>query len=154
MSSQDWDDSFIERFKQSHQTEMIVAVWLLSRGNEVRVMPKHLREKWEDRLNHADEGDLIVNGKRCEVKGLRRKFEMGKWPFPYALVCSKWSYDRAAKKPDVFFLVSGDHSCTAVVDVVKTCRKWTVVSQQDHERGETYDAYAIDPSLLQWYELK
>jgi len=50
--------------------------------------------------------------------------------------------------------VSGDHSCAAVVDVVKTCRKWTVVSQQDHERGETYDAYAIDPSLLQWYELK
>lgn len=154
MSSQDWDESFIERFKQSHKTEMVVAVWLLSRGNEVKLQEKHLRLKWEDRLEHADEGDLIVNGKRCEVKGLRRKFEMGKWPFPYALVCSKWSYDRAAKKPDVFFLVSADHSCTAVVDVVKTCRQWSVVYQSDHERGEMYEAYAIDPALLQWYELK
>jgi hypothetical protein len=154
MSSQDWDHSFIERFKASSKTEMLIAVWLLSRGNQVQVLEKHLRENWEDRLNHSDQGDLIVNGKRCEVKGLSRKFKFGKWPFPYALVCSKWSYDRAAKKPDVFFLVSGDHSCAAVVDVVKTCSQWSVVYQSDHERGEMYEAYAIDPSLLQWYELK
>jgi hypothetical protein len=64
MSSQDWDESFIERFKQSHKTEMVVAVWLLSRGNEVKLQEKHLRLKWEDRLEHADEGDLIVNGKK------------------------------------------------------------------------------------------
>ena len=50
--------------------------------------------------------------------------------------------------------MSGDQSCVAVVDVVKTRQHWKVVSQQDFERGETYDAYSIDPSLLDWYELK
>ncbi len=133
---------------------MVVAIWLLATGNEVRVPKKTLRKDWSERFNHADEGDLIVNGKRCEVKGLSRNFEFGKWPFPYALLSSKFSYDRMQRKPDVYFIVSGDHSCMAVVDVVKTCSKWTVVSQKDYERGETYDAYAIDPSFLQWYELK
>lgn len=133
---------------------MVVAIWLLSRGNEVRVPQKKLRSDWSERMNHADEGDLIVNGKRCEVKGLRRNFELGKWPFSYALVCSKWSYDRAQNKPDVFFLVSGDHTCAAVIDVRATRDRWKVVKQEDFERGETYDAYSIDPSLLQWYELK
>ena len=132
---------------------MVVAVWLLSRGNEIRVPPKHLRKDWSERLTHADEGDLVLNGKRCEVKGLRRNFECGKWPFDYALVCSKWSYDRALIKPEYFFLVSGDHTCAAVVVVSQTKDRWKVVSQQDFERGETYDAYSIDPSLLQWYEL-
>jgi hypothetical protein len=154
VSSQDWDQSFIERFKQSGKTEMVMAVWLLSRGNEVRVPPKHLRKDWSERLSHADEGDLILNGKRCEVKGLRRNFECGKWPFDYALVCSKWSYDRALIKPEYFFLVSGDHTCAAVVVVSQTRDRWKVVKQEDFERGETYDAYSIDPSLLQWYELK
>ena len=154
MSSKDWDESFIKRFKQSHHTEMVIAVWLLGRGNEVRVPPKHLRKDWSERLNHADEGDLIVNGLRCEVKGKRQKLEMGKWPFPYALLSSKFSYDRAEKKPDIYFLVSGDYSCVAVVDANKTRDQWKVVSQQDFERNETYDAYCIDPSLLKWYELK
>lgn len=154
MSSKDWDDSFIERFKQSRNTEMVIAVWLLNRGNEVRVPQKHLRKDWSERLDHADEGDLIVNGKRCEVKGLSRKFEFGKWLFPYALLSSKFSYDRMQNKPDIYFLVSGDYSCMAVVDVKKTRDQWKVVSQKDFERGETYDAYSIDPSLLQWYELK
>jgi hypothetical protein len=154
VSSKDWDESFIDRFKQSRKTEMVVAVWLLSRGNEVRVPQKTLRNDWSERMNHADEGDVIVNGKRCEVKGLRRNFELGKWPFPYALVCSKWSYDRSEKKPDVYFLVSGDHTCAAVIDVRVTRDRWKVVKQEDFERGEIYDAYSIDPSLLQWYELK
>jgi hypothetical protein len=130
-----------------------MAVWLLSQGEEVRLPEKTLRKHWSDRLSNADEGDLIVNGKRCEVKGLRRNFELGHWPFPYALVCSKWSYDRALIKPKVFFLVSGDHSCTAVIDVEKTQASWFVVSQQDYERGETYEAYAIDPSQLQWFKI-
>ena len=154
MSSRDWDDSFIERFKQSGRSEMAVAVWLLSRGNEVKVPQKHLRKDWSERLNHADEGDLIVNGLRCEVKGHRFKMEMEKWPFPYALLSSKFSYDRMEKKPDFYFHIGSDYSCVAVVDVGKTRDTWTVVSQRDKERNETYDAYCIDPSLLQWYELK
>lgn len=153
MSSRNWDRSFIERFKRSFQTEMLIGVWLLSRGNEVRIPPKTLRADWADRLSHADEGDLIVNGKRCEVKGLRRNLQMGKWPFPYALVCSCWSFDRAERKPDVFFLVSADQTCAAVVDVKTTRDKWKMVKQDDYERGEVYDAYAIDPALLTWYEL-
>lgn len=154
MSSRDWDASFIERFNASGKAEWLIAVWLLSRGNEVRVPNKHLRKDWADRLNHADEGDLILNGKRCEVKGLTRHLVCGNWPFSYALVCSKWSYDKAETKPFFYFLVSGDQSCVAVVDVVRTRPHWKVVSQQDFERGETYDAYSIDPSLLDWYELK
>ena len=132
---------------------MVVAVWLLSRGNEVRVPQKTLRSDWSERLNHSDEGDLYVNGKRCEVKGLRTKFEFQKWPFPYALIANKFTYDRMDPKPDVYFIVSADHSCTAVVDVRKTRDAWRVIVQKDHERGETYEAYAMDPSLLQWYEL-
>lgn len=154
MSSQDWDQSFIERFKQSSKTEWLIAVWLLSQGEEVRIPEKALRKHWSERLDHADEGDLIVNGKRCEVKGLRRVFEYGKWPFPYALVCSRWSFDRSTTKPKVFFLVSGDQSCVAVIDVDKTQSNWFIVNQQDFERRETYEAYAIDPSLLEWFKIK
>ena len=154
MSSQDWDRSFIERFKQSTKTELLIATWLLTQGDEVRVPEKKLRERWEDRLNHADEGDLIVNGKRCEVKGLRRNLVCGNWPFSYALVCSKWSFDKSETKPYFYFLVSGDQSCVAVVDVVRTRPHWTVVEQRDHERGEVYEAYAVDPQWLLWYEIK
>lgn len=154
MSSKDWDKSFIERFKHSGKTELLIAIWLLSQGEEVRIPEKTLRKHWSERLDHADDGDLIVNGKRCEVKGLRRSFKFGQWAYPYALVCSKWSYDRAIVKPKVFFLVSADQTCTAVIDVEKTFDHWFVVSQQDRERNETYDAYAIDPSWLEWHHIE
>lgn len=154
MSSKDWDESFIRRFKQSQNTEMVVAVWLLSRGNQVKIPPKKLRKNWSERLNHADEGDLIVNGLRFEVKGHRQKLEMGKWPFARVLLSSKFSYDRMERKPDFYFHVGSDYSCAAVVDANKTRDQWKVVSQKDFERGETFDAYSVDPSVLQWYELK
>lgn len=154
MSSKDWDESFIRRFKQSQYSEMVVAMWLLSRGNEVRMPRKHLRKDWSERLNHADEGDLIVNGMRCEVKGHRQKFELGKWEFPRVLLSSKFSYDRMERKPDYYFHIGSDFSCVAVVDANKTRDMWRVVSQKDLERGETFDVYSVDPSVLRWYEIK
>ena len=154
MSSKDWDESFIRRFNKSRESEMAVALWLLERGNEVRMPKKTLRSDWSERFKHADEGDLIVNGKRCEVKGHRQIYEFGVWPFSYVLLSSKFSYDRMQTKPEFYFHVSGDHSCVAVVDVKQTLDTWKVVSQKDYERNETYDAYSVDPSVLTWYRLK
>ena len=154
MSSKDWDESFIERFNGSSRAENAVGIYLLLQGNTVRIHPKKLRTKWEDRYKFNDKGDITVNNHRVEVKGRSSEFEMGKWPFKNALICSKFSFDRAEPKPDYYFLVNKSLTVAAIVDVKKTMNQWAVVNQTDPTRGETYEAYVMNAELLQWRELK
>jgi hypothetical protein len=154
VSSKDWDESFIQRFNGSSRAENAVGIYLLLQGNTVRINPKKLRAKWEDRYKFKDRGDLIVNNHRVEVKGLSLEFEMNQWPFPKTLICSKFSFDRAEPRPDYYFLVNKAMTVAAIVDVKNTMHKWFVINQRDPARGEVYEAYAMDPKLLQWRELK
>ena len=154
MSSKDWDESFIQRFNGSSRAESAVGIYLLLQGNTVRINPKTLRKDWKDRFKHNDKGDLIVNNHRVEVKGLSLEFEMNQWPFRNALICSKFSFDRAEPRPDYYFLVNKSLTVAAIVDVKKTMNQWGVINQRDPARGETYEAYVMNPELLQWRELK
>jgi hypothetical protein len=79
---------------------------------------------------------------------------MNQWPFRNALICSKFSFDRAEPRPDYYFLVNKSLTVAAIVDVKKTMNQWGVINQRDPSRGETYEAYVMDPKLLQWRELK
>lgn len=154
MSSKDWDESFIQRFRESHKAEKVVAVYLLLQGNSVKINQKVLRPDWSQRYQYSDSGDLIVNNKRVEVKGLSVDFEIRAYPYKDILICSKFGFDKAEPRPDYYFLLNKAMTVAAIVDVEKTMKHWFVTSVTDRKRNEHYDCYCMPLSFVQWRELK
>ena len=155
-----------EQFKQeleySVKAAEKVCEWLKQQGKDVWVKPHTVAERYPDRHDHKDSGDLGYRDKDdnehvIEVKRLSRNFTID-WFFNrhFFIVDSKSSFDTKEQKPLAYIATNPDITCCGIVLVEKTRRYWWPRKLRDKKtsamRGEPVDSmfYVISPKLVKW----
>lgn len=132
-------EKFLVRFDESHTAVWYVARWIWEKKNLDVTFPKVKKsptaDQWE---KYIDGGDLIVEGKRIEVKHYSCIFtNASDIPYKDFFVCAKHSFDNAKEKPLFYFIVNGNMTRAAVVDCSK-CDRWYTKETTDKYYGKNY----------------
>jgi hypothetical protein len=128
-------EKFLKRLSASQSAVWRVAMWLSQHGHNVQINALHSAPTRSDAPDFADLGDIEIMS-RIEVKGLSAEFTCREdWPFPDFLVCNKAAFDKAHRKPAMFYYVNKDGTHIACLDARKTRAKWKTTMRRD----KTYD---------------
>ena len=145
------------RISGSSLSEKMIATWMLLNNKEncVKVFNKTITPDFESRMDHVDSGDLLVNGRKIEIKHSSRSFQYGHWPFDKFFICNKNSFDRAYPEPSFYFVINKEMTVAAVVNVSATRDRWTVekVSDRDRPGGDNYLAYCLPLDDIIWQNI-
>jgi hypothetical protein len=129
---------FVKRFKNSHKAVWVVAHWFHHKlEKDVLIKGAPMAEYCTPEQEYLDDGDLYIDGKRVEVKGLTSEFTC-EADYPYrdgVLVCNKASYDRADPKPYMYVELN-KHMTHAYIVYPDTFDHWSVFKMNDKYYGE------------------
>lgn len=136
---------FLSHLAASDAAVWLVARWLGSGGQSVRIPPTAkapTREEWD---GYVDGGDLFLE-KRVEVKHLSVSFTNRKdWPFKDKfIVCAKHSFDRASPKPYVYVILNQAKTHAAVVKG-DTHKYWQVGTRKDSRYDNVEQEFYLCP---------
>ena len=146
---------FLQGLKASRVAVWLVARWLVDHGYTVTVNPTSYAPKHDDWREFADEGDLLINGHRAEVKCLTANFtSVDDWPFDDFIVCAKHAWDNADPKPYRICYLNNAMTHFAALDCLKTCSQWTwrIVKDSRFDDREQKN-YVCDKTLPQFGKL-
>lgn len=119
------NDEFKRLAARGRQAEEAVASYLESKGFEVRLPEKHIRENIEDRHKHSDEGDLFYKKDdtwyRVEVKSHDYRTKpftcIADFPFPDVLLEREHRMSDSFRKTYKWVMVSSDFKYGAVTSL-------------------------------------
>lgn len=107
---------FLGRLAESRVAVEVVAGWLRSRGRAVEVPATRFAPSAVEAEAYADHGDILLDGKRVEVKRLSRQFSSrADWPFPRFFVTSESSAARAGDEVAAYVVLSNDLRTAGIV---------------------------------------
>ena len=145
---------FLKHLGESSDGVLSAAKWLSKRGYSVTMPPTTSSEKYADRMNHVDGGDLFIN-LRIEVKTLGVNFTNKEdWKFGAKfIVCAKHSFDNAKPKPYGYIIQSADLQHIAVVNT-STFKQWYVEGRRDSRYEDyTQDFYLCPIDLVKFFKV-
>lgn len=152
-ASPEQHERFLAGLERSEESVWLIARWLQSRGNHVKVNAASKADKPENWKSYSDHGDLEIS-QRIEVKQLTYDFtSAADWPFGREfIVCAKHSYDRSIPKPYAYIHVNpkGTH---AAITLGQTAKHWTVKSVNDTRFDRIQDCYLCPLEHIQWITL-
>lgn len=148
---------FLQHLDQSDEAVWKVAHWLHGAGRYVSICPVSKTPNWEERMKHADNGDLYVSKSfdalrvspsRVEVK--RRGVDFtGAHDFPYTdfFVCACHAWERATPKPAAIVILNKQMTHAGIV-AGNTQQHWKVTRKCDGRYQQySQDFYSV---ALQW----
>jgi len=150
--------SFTEALEGSKPAQLAVQEYALSMGLPCVRQPAIMVPPGGNPENYKDGGDLFFQ-MRAEVKHNPdcHWFNADDYPYPDILICRTDSFDDQPIKPRYYFIVNGDISRAAVIDVFRTEQYWTTWPVFDGRpgRGYEYPAYHIqkDREEVAWITL-
>ncbi len=145
---------FKAHLKASREAVWIIAKWLNSRGNNVKVNTSSVAPTHADWKQYVDNGDLEVS-LRVEVKQLSYQFTCrDDWPFgENFIVCAQQMFDNACPKPFAFFYVNP--KATHVAQVLSSSSKtWTVGTFSDRRyKDHSQTSYYCPLAHVRFYSI-
>tara|TARA_R100000908_G_C3687403_1_gene103321 strand:- start:135 stop:593 length:459 start_codon:yes stop_codon:yes gene_type:complete len=147
------ENRFLERFAKSHEAVALTAKWFASQGNyKIKIPDFTIAGSHKDWKKHTDNGDLYVNNKRIEVKGLlKEKYSFTtkhEYPYDNWIICAKHSYDRANPKPYAYIIWNFQRTHFAIVKN-DTQKEWKVSTIKDPHYPNSQDFYVVDSSFVE-----
>jgi hypothetical protein len=145
-------EKFRERWEKGEKQTDLIAERLRSDGLDVKAPQRTFRKTYADRKNYKDETDLIVNGRRIEVKSRRFNWtSLDDYPYDTIFVDTVKKWDGHKVKPLASINVS---QVTGAVVVVpgKSSGEWMKVSAKDKDTGFVYENYAAPRGTWKTYE--
>jgi len=133
---------FQQHLAQSGEAVWTVARWLHGTGWYVIVCPVSVTPNYDERMKHADAGDLYVKreragkAERVEVKRRGVHFTCAEdFPYDDFFVCACHAWDNATPKPSVFVILNADMTHAGIVEAC-THRHWTATMRFDSRYQE------------------
>lgn len=147
---------FLERLDGSIPAMNKVADFLRAQGKTVVV---HLPERAPTRSvahNYSDKGDLTVDGKKYECKGIDKSFTCYEdWPLkPHFIVDGKETYDKKKPKPLGYYTVNRELTHAVFIDAIATRTSWYIEKRLVQALQEERDFYFIPMELLTFFPLE
>lgn len=153
IASNDSDESFIRALTASIRHVEHVAAWLRTFGKTVVVNPVKIRDKRENWQAFSDNGDLIVDGRRVEVKERNFWFESREqFRLPTIIVDEANFWDRAAEKPFAYVLTNRQWSACFVV-MGSTQAEWTRKTRYDRYKHRDREFYECPIGLARFFRM-
>lgn len=136
----------------------VVVPVLTAKGFDVHVPKDLVAEKFEDRMDYRDSGDIkaTYNGEEMtfEVKRIGITFRKGNWRFNKEFILDdRYKFDHKETKIRAYYVVSDDLQAYAVVQN-KNFKHRTVKKIPDPLTGVLTDFYIVDPCYVDFYDIK
>ena len=146
-------NKFLERFAKSHEAVKLTAEWFEKEGcSNIRIPDFTLAPSHKEWKKHTDDGDLYVNNKRIEVKGLTAQhywFTTNKeYPYDNWIICAKHSYDRAKPKPYAYLVWNCNRTHFGIIKT-DTFDNWKIKNIKDPNYPTSQDFYVIDKLFVE-----
>ena len=145
---------FKKRFYRSQEAVYLTAQWFQKQGIKDIIIPKFTVAKdHKDWKKHTDNGDLIVQGKRIEVKGLNKpiyNFTRTK-PYPRKtwIVCAKHSFDMAEPTPYIYIIWNKQRTHFGYIKT-ETKKDWKTFTMRDPDYKN--ESGTIMPQVMYIYD--
>jgi len=146
------DKQFLEQLEESHIYVRQVANWLMSKGYDVKINPASVRENYEDRWEHTDDGDLEVR-LRIEVKHRKLDFN-GPDDYPYDTVLLDECYKVDGREASLYgYVILNKDASVAAVASKSTMNHWVRERKYVRDDGEERDSWACPVELCTFHQL-
>jgi hypothetical protein len=145
---------FLERLEGSIPAMNKVAEWARGMGKKVVVNRIERAPTRADAPKYSDNGDMTIDGKRYECKGITKAFTCREdWPLPDFIVDGKDTYDKKKPKPLGYYTVNQELTHAAFIDVMATRPSWYVEKRFVQKLQADRDFYFIPMELLTFFPL-
>ena len=121
-----------------------VAKKLREKGYTVEVPETECRPTSAQWRQYSDDGDMIVNGERVEVKERRFTFEtLDQFPYPTCIVDTKHAVDKmlADERPPLCHIITNKGGTCCFVVPFTTKAEWEVKTKYDRYRNRQRTLY-------------
>jgi len=142
------DPTFVADLQASEAARAAVARWFRRRGQPTVMPALRVRPTPAERAAYRDRGDLLVRGRRVEVRGRTNLVFTGPGDYPWADVlvtdCAKFDGARG-RVPAVYVIASGDLRAALWIPVRATRAAWRV--KPGRGNGRTVPCYFCPTAL-------
>ena len=151
--------NFVKQLADSQTAVDVMAMWFRLRGDQVHKPEYTVAPTRSDAPDHADSGDLYVNGERTEIRHQGLDFTCaGDWPYPCFYVESVHALDKKNPQPVRYYYVNPPITHAAVLDIEKArsdpnppgWRKGTFWHKTDRKQA---NVYVCNMSAVEWIKL-
>jgi hypothetical protein len=147
--------AFLERLERSKKATHAIAKFEKKKKRNVVVNEIQFSPTRALAANFSDKGDMLIDGKLYEVKGLTAEFTGHKdWPFGvHFIVDGKGTCDKKKPKPLGYYIVNSSLTYFAYVSVQNTRQLWTVDKRLDRNVQKEMDFYFCPLGLVTFWAL-
>lgn len=138
------DPSFKHDLMESVSHVNKIASMLRERGYTVEVPETKCRPTSAEWRQFSDDGDMVVNGERVEVKERRFTFkELADFPYPTCIVDTKHAVDKMLEdnKPPLCHVITNKGATCCFVVPFSTKNTWKVQHKYDRYRNRQRTLY-------------
>jgi len=139
-------DRFVADLSQSRARVERFAAMCRQHGAMMWVYPPALRESEAERMDFADDGDLML---QCRIEHKVRDIsfrDAGDFPYPTLIVDEVYKVDRIKARPFRYIIENREGTRIAVIRSA-TRPHWTVTRRWDKQQGRECDFYEIPKHL-------
>jgi len=109
-------DRFLERLKNSSRAVFVIAQMQHAKGHTVEIPKTRFAPTAAEADQYLDDGDLIVDGERIEIKHRDIDFtSRADWPYRDMFVSNVAAVERAGDEVTAYMVVSKDYSHVATI---------------------------------------
>jgi hypothetical protein len=120
------DKDFVKDWNKSHNAVSLIAEFLTRIGFDIQVPELKLRESSKDRLKYTDDGDLLCEERRIEVKHSSKNFSCADdYPFRSIIIDEEYKIKDRLHTLKFYVIVSQDMKYAAFIKP-KTSGSWVV----------------------------
>lgn len=155
MNSQESFENFINNVKNSEPSVIAVGEWLHKMGYHIDVPESKYAKSPEELKLYTDDGDLLVDEHRVEVKHLTSYWTCKEdYPYPVFMIGNKEAFERAKRReimPTVYLIFNKDMTHVVLVST-DFHEDWeTMEDVPDYRYDFLEDKYVTSLDRVLWY---